>query len=351
MKETCVVIPARNEEILIGCLLKSIINAGMLPEDIYVIDDASFDGTQEEVKKVTGVNLLVNSENLGKASSLNRLIAHFKLLDTYTYIAFSDADSFIHPDYFHIALKRFADSGIVLVCGRNASPSYNWLTAYRGLEYRMHFWIHKEAQSKIGTITVAPGSASIFRAETLKVLQLESDTLSEDMDLTIQIYRKKLGRVVYEPRAIVYTQEPKTVRDYIKQINRWYTGTWQVIRKHNVPFGWQRIDAELLLIIGEGLFYGIMIWFLPFWFLLLPYLSGNLARYALGAIATQQAIFFIAAVIFAVIDRRWDFIKCFFLFPIPQFLNSGVFITSFWNTIIKKKKLAWLRVARYRIDR
>lgn len=351
MKEICVVIPARNEEVLIGSCLKSIIDTGMLPEDIYVIDDASSDGTQEEVKKVTGIHLLINGENLGKASSLNRLITHFKLLDTYAYIAFSDADSFIHPEYFRIALKRFADSGIVLVCGRNASLSYNWLTAYRGLEYRMHFWLYKEAQSKIGTITVAPGSASIFRAETLKDLRLESDTLNEDMDLTIQIYRKKLGRVVYEPRAIVYTQDPKTVHDYIKQINRWHTGTWQVIRKHKVPFGWQRIDAEFLLAMGEGLFYGIMIWLLPFWFLLWPYLSGNLARYALGAIAIEQTMLFITAIIFAFIDRRWDFIKCFFLFSIPRFLNSGVFITSFWNTIIKRKKLGWLRVARYRIDR
>src|SRR4029434_11194002 len=79
------------------------------------------------------------------------------------------------------------------------------------------------------------------------------------MDLTVQIHRKRLGRIRFAPDAVVYTQDPRRVREYVGQLTRWYCGTWQVMRLHRLPFGRQRLDAEFALLIGGGLFYSVMV--------------------------------------------------------------------------------------------
>ena len=52
MKRLCVVLPAKDEYLGISRTIKSILNAGVLPLDVYVIDDGSSDGTGEIAKKL-----------------------------------------------------------------------------------------------------------------------------------------------------------------------------------------------------------------------------------------------------------------------------------------------------------
>ena len=65
-------LPAKDEAVGIGKTVKSILRAGVLPSDVYVIDDGSSDGTGE-IAKAFGVNVARNPKNIGKAHSLARL--------------------------------------------------------------------------------------------------------------------------------------------------------------------------------------------------------------------------------------------------------------------------------------
>jgi cellulose synthase/poly-beta-1,6-N-acetylglucosamine synthase-like glycosyltransferase len=56
-------------------------------------------------------------------------------------------------------------------------------------------------------------------------------TLAEDADLTISV--RRLGRrIVFEDRAIAWTEAPDTVGAFVKQRRRWSYGTLQVLWKH-----------------------------------------------------------------------------------------------------------------------
>ena len=57
------------------------------------------------------------------------------------------------------------------------------------------------------------------------------DTLAEDADVTIAIERSR-WKILYEPRAIAFTEAPETVRAFLKQRFRWMFGTLQVAFKH-----------------------------------------------------------------------------------------------------------------------
>ena len=62
-------LPAKDEAVGIGRTLSSILRAGLLPADVYVIDDGSSDGTGD-IARSFGVNVASNEKNIGKAHSL-----------------------------------------------------------------------------------------------------------------------------------------------------------------------------------------------------------------------------------------------------------------------------------------
>jgi cellulose synthase/poly-beta-1,6-N-acetylglucosamine synthase-like glycosyltransferase len=210
--------------------------------------------------------------------------------------------------------------------------------------------IYKSVQSKYSMITVGPGCASIYRACALKKIELSNDTLAEDMDWTIQIHRKNLGRTFYVPEAIVYTQDPATLQDYLRQIQRWYTGAWQVIRKHHIPFRMKKIDWELGLLCFEGLAYGLLFTLTPF---LLPLLLlSHWAWFWTIALYASYDLFMVSglALYSAVRNRRLDIFLQFPLFYITRYLNACVFLQSFYWVYIKQEViLRWHRAKRYRI--
>ncbi len=72
MKKLCVLLPAKDEAVGIAKTLKSILKAGVLPSDVYVIDDGSSDGTGD-IARSFDVNVVRNPKNIGKAHSLARL--------------------------------------------------------------------------------------------------------------------------------------------------------------------------------------------------------------------------------------------------------------------------------------
>jgi len=339
---TCVVIPAFNEELLIGRCLKSVVAAGVPPEHIYVVNDCSTDATAATVAEHPGVNLLTNTSQMGKLGGLRHAIAHFELVSRYECLALLDADSHVSSNYFSEVAARFvADSSTVLVCGAPESERYNWLTAYRALEYAVTLRAFRAGQDVLGVITVAPGCASTYRTRILGDLDFDGHTLVEDMDLTIQIHRKTLGRIVFAREAVTYTQDPRTLRQYIGQLTRWYSGTWQVMLRHGLPFGGQRIDAESLVLTCEGLLYALI-------FALVPLLLFVDAKAVFSALLLDQIIWLVLALGFAAGMRRPDILIAFPTFISVRCINCAVLLYTFWREVVwGRHRRQWYSVSRY----
>ena len=152
--------------------MRSILRAGVLPADIYVIDDGSSDGTGE-IARSFNVNVVRNEKNIGKAHSLARLASVSELVRRYDYICLMDADTQVSEDYFQSIRGSFSQPGVAVVCGRAKSTPHNWLTAYRCLAYWISHAIYKDGQSNMGVITVTPGCAAAFRADAFAQLGVE----------------------------------------------------------------------------------------------------------------------------------------------------------------------------------
>jgi len=344
-RDLCVVIPAFNEEKLIARCVRSVLAAGVAPQDVFVIDDCSADGTAAIVEGFAGVNLVRNAERRGKARSLWHVLVAQGVADRFRYVALIDGDSYVAADYFQVVRRMFEeDAEAVLVCGSPRGERHNYLTAFRTFDYALALFVFRKGQDRLNVITVAPGCASTYRTSIVDRLDWEGGTLVEDMDLTVQIHRRRLGTVRYAAGAVTFTQDPRTIRGYLGQIRRWYSGTWQVMRLHGLPFGRQRIDAEFALLVGEGLFYSALV-------LTLPLVAFAWPAAALRWILLDQAVSAAAAVIVAASLRRIDIVFGFPAFAVLRVLGCVVLLQTFWAEIIRQRTLqTWFSVGRYEIN-
>jgi cellulose synthase/poly-beta-1,6-N-acetylglucosamine synthase-like glycosyltransferase len=338
----CVIIPAKDEKLGIGKTVQSVIIAGASPSDIYVMDDGSSDGTGD-IANSFGVNVLRNEQNIGKARSILRATDHWQLTKTYDIVCLMDADTEVNSDYFHVCIAGFSNPSIAAVCGRALSVPHNWLTAYRSLAYWISHAIYKGGQSNMGVITVVPGCAASFRADVFAQLEWNSDTIVEDMDCTIQVHRKKLGKIVYQPKAHVFTQDPSNLHGYIKQMYRWDVGAWQVGRKYGMTkvTGLRKVDLEYKLLMGEGITFATMILLTPLWLFLSPLW---VSRVVIGEFAFQALL----ATVCAICDRRKDVLLSCLVFPLVRLVDCAVFVTAFWQVMVRQQQInTWFAVKRY----
>ena len=336
----CALIPAKDERLGIVKTLESIIAANMSPSDIYVCDDGSKDGTGE-IARSYGVNVLRNQRNVGKATAIARATAHFNLLDRFDVIALMDADTAVCPGYYAAVREGFKSPDVVAVCGRPQSLPHNWLTAYRCYSYFMTHSVYRSGQTAMGVITVAPGCSTSFRTSAFSQLQWCNDTIVEDMDCTIQLHKKKLGKVVYQEKAVVYTQDPKSLKDYIKQTNRWYTGAWQVGKKHKMFGSVSKIDLEYKLLLGEALVFAVLLCMLPLWVYLVP-------RKMAAFIIINGILLVLISTLAGWDSKRADVVLFSPMFVLLQTLDLFILLRSFWKTVVcGKHDHAWNQCDRY----
>lgn len=335
------IIPAHNEELVIGHTIASVLRIAK-KEDIYVVDDGSRDQTAK-VARSYKVNVLSLTVNQGKASAINSCIKHFSIPDRYVLVMPVDADTVLDVNFVNKTAEHFRkDKKVIAVAGRVVGKSRNWLTAYRVWEYEIGQSIHKSAQSYIGGIVVCPGCATIYRASLFNKVGFPTGTVTEDMDLTYELHRRKLGKIVYEPEAMVITQDPATIAVWTKQLTRWYSGFWQCVVKHEVPWGGQILDFEAGVAGIEGLFNGLLV---VLSMVLMPIGLVTGQYYVLIPWLIDLCLFFIPSLIWVSNRHKaWHIWKYIFHFYFCRIASSGIFLWSFLKVIFvpdNRTKLIW----------
>lgn len=343
MTKICIVVPAYREEQVIDKTITSLLTAGFLKSDIYVIDDCSGDRTSE-IALSYGVEVLTLAKNSGKAGATRQGLAYFKLTDRYDWITLVDGDSIVSADFIPVlkqAIKSDPTPGLYVgqvVSIKNTSV----FSTFRAYEYTYGHNIIKKGQDNFNTIFVSPGCCSIYRADVLAQLDISHDTLAEDMDLTIQTH--DLGyRVKYIHELVAYTQDPNNFHDFYKQITRWYRGFWQIVKKHGILNWntWKRVDVYLKIITMDALIFNRV--FLSIW--ILWYAGAKGILYATGL----DLLFLICVAGYtAIVTRNWRIFAYSPIFYLIGLMNSFAYLKAFVEVcVFNKIVLSWNKVKRY----
>lgn len=318
-QKLALLIPAHNEELVLEETIRGAQSALIALDDIYLVDDSSTDNTFKLAKKLLGKDHVLHVDRSGKAGAIGKGLAHFNIYDRYDWVQIIDADSIFSQNYFIEVSKQFKPD-VVAVSGQVKSLRNSWITAFRAYEYTICHDFYKLLQSFFNLITVMPGPASCFKTSILRELEFSTDTLTEDFDLTLQIHYKKLGRIAYAPKAISWTQDPPTLPIYTKQVNRWYTGFFQVIRKHRVGLHIKPIDAMVLFLALDGFLYiGQLLLYVAL------LIGHGQAVSPITIFAMDFQLFFVLVWYAAIRTRRYDLLLPLPWYYILRLINISMF--------------------------
>ncbi|MGH7617616.1 MAG: glycosyltransferase [Gemmatimonadaceae bacterium] len=232
-----IIVPVYNEATVIVQALESLLALSHSSLEIIVVDDGSTDDTLERAALLEGrygdVTLrVVSKANGGKASALNAGIA----LARHPFVLCMDGDSRLDPQTLSAAMRHFRDPNVAAVAGNVKVVNRNnvW-TRLQALEYLEGLNLARRAQGFLRVVNIIPGPIGIFRRDVLVAVGgYDGDTFAEDADLTLKILTAG-WRIVYEDRAIAYTEAPEAFIDLVQQRYRWTRGILQALRKRR---GW-----------------------------------------------------------------------------------------------------------------
>jgi biofilm PGA synthesis N-glycosyltransferase PgaC len=327
-RRLALLIAAHNEQLVIGDTIRSAIRAGQPARDIYVVSDGSTDWTVDLANLLLDHDHVLVQSHSGKALAIHRGLAHFRIADRYDWVHLADADGVFTRRYFP-ELKRRLSRRFVAATGHVQSLKGGWVSKYRTFEYTLGLEIFRRVQAVLGTIPVIPGATCILRTDILDRLDFTRPSLTEDMDITVQIHRAHLGRIAYIPGARAFTQDPKDFGDYIKQVLRWYRGGWQVMRRHRIGLRPSKIDAYMGWMVAQEFILAVEITAFPLW----SWWSQNYGPLALMFLYDLLVVFLIT-IWASVLNRRPDIIVAFPLFYFLRFVNLFAFFKAWYEIAV-----------------
>ena len=225
-----IVVPAYNEAVGIEAAVRSLAGSDYPDLEIIVVDDGSDDGTAQIVESLGLPNVRVEVQpNQGKAVALNTGIA----LARSDIIVMVDGDTVFQPDTVRWLVQPFQDSRVGAVSGNTKVGNRRGLLGrWQHLEYVVGFNLDRRMYDLLLCMPTVPGAIGAFtRAALNAVGGVSTDTLAEDTDLTMAVNRAGY-RVVYEQRALAWTEAPVSLNALWRQRYRWCYGTLQSAWKH-----------------------------------------------------------------------------------------------------------------------
>jgi len=353
MRDLAIFISAFNEETVIGSTLDKLLTMSD-PEDIYIMSDGSTDKTREIVGKYS-VNYKESKINSGKVQNIKKGFKEFNLLSKYRYMLVLDADTIPDKNFVKIAIMRLKEDGVACVCGViESQKDTNVFVAYRIFLYVIWQQLYKRIYALFNAVPIAPGTASIYKTSVLKQIKLNGDIIIEDFDLTYQVHRKHLGRIVFEPKARVTTQDPNNLRDTYNQVARWQLGFIQSAVKHRVPLGFQAFDIAIIISLIMMAFYTyflVRLLILVIWiglFAIYPFIFGNYVDLGVLIKVTlfDYLVIWAMSTLVFVITGYQNQIKYGPILWLVQFVYIASLFKSIYLAIFKSVSGAWVKPTR-----
>jgi cellulose synthase/poly-beta-1,6-N-acetylglucosamine synthase-like glycosyltransferase/peptidoglycan/xylan/chitin deacetylase (PgdA/CDA1 family) len=230
-----VLIPAYNEEKVIVRTIRSVMMSNYKNIRIIVIDDGSKDRTYDVAREAypadiaSGRLTVLTKENGGKADALNFALER---IDEELYVGI-DADGVIAHDAITNLVPHFANPKIGAVAGNaKVGNRVNLWTRWQALEYITSQNFERRALDLFDVVMVVPGAIGAWRTAPVKTGGgYHSNTVAEDADLTMNLLEQGYC-VIYEDRALAFTEAPVNADGLVRQRFRWSFGILQAIFKH-----------------------------------------------------------------------------------------------------------------------
>jgi cellulose synthase/poly-beta-1,6-N-acetylglucosamine synthase-like glycosyltransferase len=233
------IIPAHNEEEVVGNLIESLKNQNYSKElyDIYVIADNCTDNTAK-IARESGAIVYerYNEVERTKGYALDWFLQQKIREDApYDAICIFDADNIVDKNFIKSMNKKLCQGEEVVQGYRDIkNPTDNWITSGYALFYwTMHRFYHL-ARYNLGLSPLLNGTGFMVSFDIIKENNgWKTVTLTEDIEFSLQriLKGKRLG---WSTEAIVYDEQPTGFKQSWSQRSRWTVGHMQCMKEYTV---------------------------------------------------------------------------------------------------------------------
>ncbi len=248
-----VIVPAHNEEIVIGSLVDNLVNldypSGLF--DVFVIADNSTDATAEIARRHGAIVYeRFDSTNRGKGYALEWFFAKlFNMPKKYDAVVVFDADNLVDPQFLRHMNNRFCEGAKIVQGYIDAkNPADTWVTA----SFAMSFWVanrmNQLSRYNLGLSNTLGGTGMAISVELLKQIGWGATSLTEDLEFSLKALLQG-HKTTYAYEAVVYDEKPLTFKQSWNQRKRWALGHVELFRTYSLEFIKQAIlkrDAVFL---------------------------------------------------------------------------------------------------------
>ena len=274
------IIPAHNEENVIGPLVESLMNQNYPKDyyDIYVIADNCTDRTAEIAEKAGAIVLKrFDEEHKTKGYALQWFLDQ-KIKEDAPYDAFCifDADNIVDSNFLKAMNKKLCQGEDVVQGYRDIkNPTDSWVSAGYALFYWTMNRFYHLARYNVGLSPLINGTGFMVRFDVIKPDGWNTNTLTEDIEFSLKriINGKKLG---WATDAIVYDEQPVGFKQSWKQRTRWTVGHIQCLERYTKPLA-AAVKEHKTMMNFDGLLY--LIGSIPMFILTLVLLALNFVIY------------------------------------------------------------------------
>ncbi len=240
MNKYAVLIPARNEEMVIPHLIASIKGQTYPSEliDIYVIADNCTDNTAQVSMEAGAFHVYQreNNELIGKGYALDYTLA--KIREDYPdndyagYFVF-DADNLLDERYIEEMNTMFSNGHRIITSYRNTKNyGTSWVSAGCSLWYLRESRFLNHPRTLLNTSCAISGTGFLVHREVLeKVGGWKFFLLTEDIEFTLH-HVLEGECIAYCDKAVLYDEQPVKFSQSWRQRMRWTKGSMQVTRKY-----------------------------------------------------------------------------------------------------------------------
>ncbi|MGU9538876.1 glycosyltransferase [Clostridium tepidum] len=237
-----ILVPAHNEEKVIGRTVKSILllNYPRNKMELIVINDNSSDNTKKILEQIQKeyeyYNFkIISTDNVtggkGKSNALNIGYKH----SSGDFIAVYDADNTPDKNALKYLIENIIEDrslGAVIGKFRTRNKERNMLTRFINIETLSFQWMCQAGRWNLLNLCTIPGTNFVVRKDVIKKLNgWDPKAIAEDTEISFRIY--ELGyKIKFVPNSVTWEQEPENLKVWFKQRTRWVKGNIYVLLKY-----------------------------------------------------------------------------------------------------------------------
>jgi cellulose synthase/poly-beta-1,6-N-acetylglucosamine synthase-like glycosyltransferase len=358
-----ILIPAHNEEKVIGATIESMLQLEY-PKDklqIIVINDGSKDNTKDIINRYASSDARVQlydipkgEGGIGKSRTLNLGIKQAKG----DIIAIFDADNTPDKDSLRYLVAQLLDNkelGAVIGKFRTVNKKANLLTRFINIETLSFQLMLQAGRWQMHGISTLPGTNFVMWNHIIKKLDgWDEEALTEDSELSIRIYEAGY-KIKFIPYAITYEQEPQKWGVWIRQRMRWVRGNNYVVKKFwkEIPhFKSKRLAFDLLYTLSLYYIFFVAVVFSDVLFILSLFQVVSISLPGpYTFVWVTSLILFIFEIFLSISYDDEDNFKNLAIIVLMYFsycqLWIYVVIKSAYQDFIKKEKNVWDKTVRF----